>query len=290
MKKFKKIWVLLLTLSVAIALVATAGESAPAKKVAYPKKRIELVVPYNPGGITDLTARALASFLPEFLEQPVVVINKGGGARLEGGEYVVSSKPDGYTLMLAPPSLAWLEVYFKDAPYKSSDLVPVCQITCFHMTLAVAADSKYTSLKGIEEDLGSNPSLKVQVGNTGTGAAPHIIAAGFAACINKKDQIIHVPFKGDSGAVAALLGKHVPLAATTETGVLAHVRAGTIRVLGITGEKRWNKLPDVPTLDELGYKLGFGDTENTLYAPKGTPKEVVQILNEAIGTGIGGRP
>jgi len=282
MKKFNKLWVLLLTLSMPIALVARAGECAPAKKEAYPKKRIEFVVPYPPGGITDLTARALASVLPEFLGQPVVVINKAGGARLEGGEYVSSRKPDGYTLMIAPPSVGWPEIHFKDPPYKSSDLVPVCQIIGIRMTLVVAAGSKYTSLKDIEKDLESNPSLKVQMGNTGAGAMPHMVAAGFAAYINKKDQLISIPFGGDAGAVTALLGKHIPLVSMTGTGIVGQVQAGTVRVLGITGEKRWNKLPDVPTLDELGYKLGFGIGENTLYAPKGTPKEVIQILNEAI--------
>ena len=282
----KKAWVLLMALSWVIALMGTAAECAPAKKVDYPKKRIELVVPYPPGGITDLTARSLASVLPEYLGQPVVVVNKAGGARLEGGEYVASRKPDGYTLLLAPPSVGWPEIHFKDPPYKSSDLVPVCQVIGIRQTLTVAADSKYKSLKEIEKDLEANPDLKIQVGNTGAGAMPHMVAVGFAAYIKQKDRMIQIPFQGDAGVITALLGKHIPLGSITGTGVVAQAQAGTVRVLGITGEKRWNKLPDVPTLDELGYKLGFGIGDNSLYAPKKTPKEVIRVLNEAIAKAI----
>lgn len=267
-----------------LALVAMGAESA--EKVDFPKKRIEIVVPYPPGGISDLTARALASVLPEFLSEPAIVVNRAGGAKLEGGEYVARRKPDGYTIGIYPPSVGWPEVHFKDPPYQSTDLVPICKVIAIWQTFIVPTDSKYKSLKDVVDELKSNPSLKLQIGNTGLGANPHLVGVAFAESIGKKDQMVSVPFRGDAGLVTALLGKHIPLGVATCTGIMAQFQAGTIRVLAISGEKRWSKLPNVPTFEELGYKIDVPDGENTLYAPKGTPREIIRVLEQAVGKAV----
>lgn len=288
MNRLQRSLVSLVTLALTLAMIVPEAECAqPAKKKkGYPQKRIEIVVPYAPGGITDLTARALASVLPETLEQPIVVVNKAGGARLEGGEYVARRKPDGYTVGLFPPSVAWPELHFKDVPYKSTDLVPVCQVIAGRQVVIVPAGSKYASLKDLVQDLESNAGLKLQIGVTGLGAFPHLVAVTFAAQIGKSNQLVPIPFQGDAGVVKAVLGKHVPAGVGTATGIFAQVQGGTLRVLAITGEKRWDKLPEVPTLDELGYKLGFGDVENTLYVPKGTPQDTIKVLEQAIAKAV----
>ncbi len=270
------------TLAIGIMFLTLTLIAAECSQGDFPKKRIELIVPYPPGGITDLTARALSSVLPEYLGQPVVVINKSGGGMLEGGEYLSSRKPDGYTVGLFPPSVGWPEIHFKNPPYKSTDLVPVCKVIGIWQTFIVAQDSKYASVKEVMDDLAKNPSLKILMGTTGVGANPHLTAIAFIEYIGKKDRIVPVPFQGDAGAVKALLGKHIQIASATCTGIIAQAQAGTIRVLAITGEKRWDKLPQVPTFGELGYKFDIPDGENTLYAPKGTPREIIAVLENAI--------
>jgi len=251
----------------------------------YPSKRIELVVPYAPGGITDLTARALASVLPEILGQPVVVVNKSGGARLEGGQYLASSKPDGYTIGLFPPSVGWPELHFKDHPYTSDDLIPVSQIICTRQVMFVKADSEYDSVDDIIAAL-EDPSVKFNVGVTAQGAVPHLTSVAFAAVLGKADQIVPIPLGGDSGVVKEVLGGHVPVGVATITGVYSQIEAGTIKPLVVTGSERVPDLEDVPTFEELGYSLGIPDSENTIYVPKDTPEDVIKTLDEALAAAV----
>ncbi|MBC7339213.1 MAG: tripartite tricarboxylate transporter substrate binding protein [Firmicutes bacterium] len=275
-----------LVLTLVVMTVGCTKQADQKQGEKYPAKRIELVVPYPPGGITDLTARALASVLPEYLGQPIVVANKAGGARLEGGEYVARSKPDGYTVGLFPPSVAWPELHFKDVPYQSADLVPVCQVIAGRQVIFVPADSKYASLEDVLSDLEKNPGLKLQFGVTGLGAFPHLVTVALAAKTGMSDRIVPVPLEGDAGVVKTVLGRHVPVGVATATGVFAQLQAGTVRALAITGDRRYDKLPDVPTLEELGYRLGLPDAENTLYVPKGTPQEVITVLEQAVAKAV----
>ncbi len=251
----------------------------------YPSKRIELVVPYAPGGITDLTARALASVLPEILGQPVVVVNKSGGARLEGGQYLATSKPDGYTIGLFPPSVGWPELHFKDHPYSSDDLIPVAQIICTRQVMFVKADSEYDSVDDIIAAL-EDPSAKINVGVTAQGAVPHLTSVAFGAVIGKADQIVPIPLGGDAGVAKEVLGGHVPVGVATITGVWSQIEAGTLKPLAVTGSARVEGLDDVPTFEELGYSLGIPDSENTIYVPKDTPEDVVKKLDEALATAV----
>ena len=246
----------------------------------YPDRAITLVAPFAPGGITDLSARALAQHLEKQLKQPVVVLNKVGGNTTIGGYAVTSAKPDGYTLGFFPDitSIPELFSYFFDAPYSSNDLKPICRAYSPVLAYFVNADAPWNSMKEVIDFAQKNPGMKL--------GHPGKMTPGFAAMrlLNKTEKtgFIDVPFDSDAKVLPAVLGGHIPMGAVGYTIIKSLYEAKKVKVLAfITIPKRAPFAPEIPTLNELGYKIPVY-TYHGVFGPKGIPDEVVKKIDEAV--------
>jgi len=241
----------------------------------YPERSISLVVPFPPGGVTDLGARAFADVMEKQLKKPVVVVNKAGGATIIGGYAVATAKPDGYTLGYFPPMASIPEAYsyFYQAPYSSKDLKPVCRIAVAVGAIVVKGDSPLNSLKDLVEHIRKNPGTKWGI-NTKTSPS-FIIMRTIARAENL--HIIDVAFDGDVKIVPAILGGHIPVGSPTYPSVRSLVDAKQLKMVALLAEKHAEFMPNVPTIVELGYKVPPG-MSNSVFAPKGTPDDIVKKI------------
>ena len=241
----------------------------------YPERSISLVVPFPPGGVTDLGARAFADVMEKQLKKPVVVVNKAGGATTIGGYAVATAKPDGYTLGYFPPMASIPEAYsyFYQAPYSSKDLKPVCRIAVAVGAIVIKGDSPVNSFKDLVESIRKNPGTKWGI-NTKTSPS-FIIMRTIARAENL--HIIDVAFDGDVKIVPAILGGHIPVGSPTYPSVRSLVDAKQLKMVALLAEKHAEFMPNVPTIVELGYKVPPG-MSNSVFAPKGTPDDIVRRI------------
>ncbi len=261
---------LTLVLSLAIGIQPAAAE--------YPDRTITLVVPYPPGGVTDLGARAFADGMEKQLKKSVVVVNKAGGATTIGGNAVATAKPDGYTFGYFPPPASNPEVYtyFYQAPYSSKDLRPVCRVAMAIGAIVVKGDSPMNSFKDLIEYVRKNPGTKW--GINGKTSSSYIIMRGIAKAENL--NVVDVAFDGDVKIVPAILGGHIPVGSPTYPSVRSLADAKQVKLLALFVEKHADFLPKVPTIVELGYKVAPG-MSNSVFAPKGTPDDIIKKFTDA---------
>jgi tripartite-type tricarboxylate transporter receptor subunit TctC len=261
-----------------LAFVLTLFARVQPVAAEYPERAITLVVPYPPGGVTDLGARVFADVMEKHLKKPIVVVNKTGGATTIGGNAVATAKPDGYTLGYFPPAASIPEVftYFYQAPYSSKDLKPVCRIATAVGAICVKGDSPINSFKDLVEYVRKNPGTKWGI-NTKTSPS-YIIIKAIAKAENL--NIIDVAFDGDVKIVPAVLGGHVPVGSPTYPSIRSLVAAKQLKLVVLLVDKHAEFMPNVPTIVELGYKVPPG-MSNSVFAPKGTPDDIVKILGDA---------
>jgi tripartite-type tricarboxylate transporter receptor subunit TctC len=266
---------LLLAAAFSFAL-ATGGQAIAAE---YPDRAITLVIPYPPGGVTDLGARALAEAMERHLGNPVVAVNKAGGATTIGGAAVAGAKPDGYTLGFFPSSASIPETYtyFYQAPYSSKDLRPVAKVGIPVLTIAVKGDSPMNSVKDLAEYARKNPGAKIGIHGKSTLGFLAMRAIAKAENVN----MIDVPFDGDTKIVPAILGGHVPAGTPAFPAVKALLDAKQLKVFALLLEKRADFAPGVPTIVELGYNFPGGSYLG-IFAPKATPDDIVKKLNDVV--------
>ncbi len=263
------IGIVLVSLVLALVLFAEVRTAS----AEYPERAITLVVPYPPGGVTDLGARAFADAMEKQLKKPVVVVNKAGGATTIGGNAVATAKADGYTLGYFPPPASIPEVYtyFYQAPYSSKDLRPVCRVAMAIGAICVKGDSPMNNFKDLIEYVRKNPGTKWGV--NGKTSSSYIIMRGIAKAENL--NVIDVAFDGDVKIVPAILGGHIPVGSPTYPSVRSLLDAKQLKVLALLVERHEDFLPKVPTIVELGYKVAPG-MSNSVFAPKGTPDDVIK--------------
>jgi tripartite-type tricarboxylate transporter receptor subunit TctC len=257
------------------------GNDVQAAGSDYPSRPINVIVPFPAGGVTDLSARALAESMERHLKQSVIVVNKVGGGTTTGGYALVSAKPDGYTLGFFPTGTIVAEAFtfFQDAPYTSRDIKPVSGVVLPVLTIAVREDAPWNSFKELVEYSKKNPGLKV--GTAGKQAFQHM----FVTMLNKIEKTGFVPvnFAGDAATLPALLGGHVPVAGFDYSTLKSLAEAKRVKVLVVLTYKRAEFAPDIPTAMELGYShsvpyfplLG-------LIGPKNIPAPVVEKLERAV--------
>jgi tripartite-type tricarboxylate transporter receptor subunit TctC len=264
----------------AISLIAVAGLLASvASADTWPTKPIKLVVPYPPGGSTDITARVVAESLRPLLGQPVVIDNRPGAAGNIGAEAVAKSAPDGYTLLMATSTHATNPSLYKSLAYDFvQDLAPVSQIAFIPNLLVVDPRIPASSLAEFIAYVKAGKA-PVNYGSAGNGSSQHLSGALFNSIV--AGDMVHVPYKGGAPATADLLAGQIQAIFAPLVEVLSHVRAGKLTALGITTRKRSPLLPDVPAINEVlpGYEVALW---NGILAPAKTPSEVVSRLNEAI--------
>ena len=269
----------ILTAVLAAIMVTGAG----AVRAEYPEKPVQIIVPYGPGGSTDLALRALSSVIHEYLGQPVVVLNKTGGGGAVGVVYGLKQKPDGYVLMGGAIGAHVLTpAANKAAGYGPGDFTPIAMTQLNPNVFVVKADSPYKSIKDVIEAIKANPG-KFKQSNPGPGSIHNF---GFnllmdAAGIPSK-SVISVPFKGGAASAAALLGGHVDFHQTNLTNVIELIKGGKLRALAVTSPQRLKLLPDVPTYAELGYPGVDIYGWRGVIGPKGLPQEIVDKWAAAI--------
>jgi tripartite-type tricarboxylate transporter receptor subunit TctC len=278
-KTVRRVTLMLCLLVVACVQLGLSASWLHAAGTDYPNRTISIVLGVPPGGSTDMGARLLAQFMEKQLKQPVVVVNKTGGAGTVGGYTVTSAKPDGYTIGYFPGSAAVPEVYtyFYSAPYASDALRPISKIHAPVVSIAVKADAPWSSLKEFVEYARKNPGTKF--GHIGKSTTPYVTMVSIIKA--EKLNMVDVPFDGDASEVPALLGGHIPVGSPILYVIRSLVDGKKLKLLAVALQKRAPSAPDTPTLPELGYKLPYVSFLG-LFAPKKTPDEIVKKLDETV--------
>ncbi len=262
-------------------LIAASALSSAALAQQYPSKPIRLVSPYPPGGPVDTFGRLVSSKVSESVRQPIVFENKPGATGLIAGEYVGKSAPDGYTLLVSVPSLFTMVPHMMDnAKARIQDLVPVAQFAVAPLILVVHPSVGAKSVKDLVALL-KNPTARLEYASAGSGSLPHLAMELLLASAG--GHAVHVPYKGSGPAVADLVGGQVKAMLDNMSSSLPHARSGRLRALAVTSKERFSGAPDIPTLHEAGvegYEVAnwFG-----IFAPAGTPREIIAFLNAEFG-------
>jgi tripartite-type tricarboxylate transporter receptor subunit TctC len=274
--------------AIKIALVAIASLLAiPAfAQQAYPNRPVRLVVPYPPGGPTDLIGRVVADLLGKRLGQQIIVDNRGGAATVIGAEIAARAAPDGYTLLVATiTTLAVTPALQKKLPYDPErDFVPISMLATQPYLLAVTNALPAPSVKQLVAYAKANPG-KLSFGSAGVGAGAHLAGEMFKHLAGI--DVVHVPYKGTGPAITDLIGGQIAYMFGGISAIHPHVQAGRLRALAVSSAKRSPSLPDMPTVAEGGV-TGYGTNSwNSLVAPRGTPQAVVTRLNADIVAALG---
>lgn len=266
-------------LALIAAMTAWASQVAFANDSAtYPQKAIRIIVPYPPGGTTDLLVRSINARLQQALGQPVVIENRGGASGTIGADVVAKSAPDGYTLLVGAAHHTIAQSVFTKLPYNiASDLTPITLMAMVPNVLVVNPNVPAKSVAQLVE-LTKRESTKYSYGSVGPGSAHHLIGEMFK--LETGANLVHVPYKGSGPAVIDLIGGQIDVMFDSVPSALPHIRTGKTRALGVTTARRSSVLPDVPTLDEAGVKGFDVGTWFGLFAPNGTPPGVIARLNK----------
>jgi len=272
----------LATASVSLALALFAGAAIAQ---GYPAKPIRLIVPFPPGGGTDIAARTIANKLSEDVKWTFVVENKPGAGGNLGVEQAVKSPADGYTLVIGQTSnLAINPALYAKLPYDPlRDLSPVALIVSAPVVFVVAASSRYTSLGDLLAAAKTDPG-GVTFASPGNGTVSHLAGELLQRAAGVK--LTHVPYKGASQALTDTLGGQVQSFMSSVPSALSQIRAGRLRAIAVSSATRARELPEVPTIAEAGYK-GFGaSTWYGLLAPARTPAPVIARLNAEVNRAL----
>ena len=247
----------------------------------YPSKAIRLIVPYPPGGPTDLMARAINDRLGERLGQPVIVDNRGGGATIIGAELAARAPADGYTLLLGTTTLLVVNpVLNKNLPYRvERDFAPVTMLGDQAYLLAVPVTQAFKTVGDLVAHAKSYPG-KLSFGSAGIGSAAHF--AGEMLKHAARIDIVHIPYKGTAPAIADLVGGHIHLMFGGVSAMQPLVGAGKLHALAVSTAKRSSALPNIPTISESGIPDFEISSWNAILVPRGTPDRVIDRLNAEI--------
>jgi hypothetical protein len=246
----------------------------------WPNRPIKFVVGFGPGGANDLVARAVAEGVSKQLGQPVIVENKPGAGSVVGGDYVAKSAPDGYTFYAgAAGGIVTIPMLRSNMPYKQEDLVPVGMMAVSPSIIVVNADSPIQNFKDLLTKAQVKPG--VTFATAGTGSTPHFVAEMLKLYAGGGIYEI-IPYKSGSEGMFAVVSKQVDATSEASVVVLPQIEGGKLRPLASTWNKRITRLPNVPTTKELGYPNLFIGHWSGIFAPKGTPPEVIAKMNSAI--------
>ena len=265
--------------SVVVALAVLC--SAPAQAQSYPTKPIHILVPYAPGGITDIAARILGAKLTEAWGQQVVVENKPGGNGFIAMTAGAKAAPDGYTLtMVTVGDVAINPALFKEMPYDvQRDFAPIAMVSDAPMVLAAHANAPFKTVAEVIAAAKAQPG-RISVATPGNGSVNQIVLEWMA--LNTDTKFQHIPYKGGAPAAAALAAGDIPLAVLASSTVAPHVKSGRARALAVTMAKRSKFSPEWLTLQEAGVKEVDASNWTALFAPKATPQPIIDKLNAEV--------
>ena len=274
-------------LMTAATVALTALPVTQAQAQSFPSKPLTVVVPYPAAGAADIFGRAIAQALEENLKQPVVVENKPGAGGNVGMAYVARSKPDGYTIGLGTIGTQSINqfIYPEMQHNPEKDLIPIALVSLTPNVLVVSATSPWKNLGDVIKAGRDAKDKKLTYGTPGIGSSPHLTGAYFEAMTGV--ELLHVPFKGISGSMPALIGGQIDLLFDNLSGSISQINDGSrVRGIAVTSATRSPLAPNLPTFTESGV-AGFDVTAwFAIYVPKGTPQPVVDKLIEASRNGL----
>ncbi|UFZ03749.1 tripartite tricarboxylate transporter substrate binding protein [Bradyrhizobium ontarionense] len=264
-------------------LVAAACLVIQPAAAAYPDHPIRWLIGFSPGGPVDIVARIMAQWLSDRLGQQVVVENRTGSGGNIAAAAMINSPPDGYTLLFVAPNNAISTSLYKKLPYDFiRDTVPVASIMQLTNMLVVSNDVPAKTVKEFIDYCHANPG-KIAFASSGNGTSVHMAAELFKAMT--KCDMLHVPYRGSALAFPDIISNKVQLIFDNLPTALEQSRGGSVRALGVTSPQRWPTVPEVPAIADTlpGYEsVGFYG----ISAPKGTPPEIVDLLNKAVGEAL----
>ena len=261
----------------ALICVLAGLQSANAEN--YPTKPVTLVVPYSPGGTSDIMGRAVAQKLSELWGQPVIVENKPGATTTIGAAYVARAVPDGYTLLLAPPPFVITQYVYPNLSYDTrKNFSPVSLIAYYPLIMTVPEFSPIKTLKDLVDAARAKPGATYA--SPGAGTTPHLIGELMAQ--KEKLDMVHVPYKSGGQGVLDLIAGRLNFYAGAPAEVIPHIRSGKLRAIAILGPIRSEQLPDVPTSTEEGYPYLQAQSWNTIAVPAGTPKQIIDKISKDV--------
>lgn len=274
---------LLMTLTAGMALAWGVPSMAEEK---YPSKPITLVVPFPPGGVADIVARALSPALEKRLGEPVVIVNKPGAGGALGTGTVATAKPDGYTYLLALASISTNpeqeRLNKRPPPFQLNQLAPVARLSMEEMMLAVRSESKYKNVADVVGDARSRPGA-VSYASSGMYGVYHVAMSMFTMAANVKMN--HVPYAGGPPALMALLSGEVDVALVTRSVGAAHLKSGKLRPLAAWGRQKWSDYPETPTIKDEGFDVDY-QLWSGMFAPAQTPPAVLSVMRDAIRSAV----
>lgn len=263
------------------SLAALATSAAPASAFAqasYPSRPIDLIVPFAPGGGTDLSARMIAPYIEKYLKGTIAVINRAGAGGQVGAAQMARAKPDGYTIGFMNVPNTMMKPHEREAGYTVNSFAPIANMVFDPAVIAVRPDSKYKSLGDIVAECKARPG-KVTIGSAGVGSNTHLDLLRFETLAGIKFH--HIPYDGGAAPRTALLGNHVELIASALGDCQRFQQDGTIRMVAILTKQRFPMAPEVPTYAEQGYPLE-GGAGRGLVGPKGMDPAQIAIIEKAV--------
>lgn len=257
-----------------LGLLVLAGN---AMSQVYPSKPIRLIVPFPPGGPTDIVARPLALLLGERLKEQVVIENKGGAGGSIGADLAAKSAPDGYTLFMGTVGTNAINgSLYKQLPYDMTrDFTPIALVASAPVVIVVNSSERIKTLAELIAEARSKPET-IAYGSAGNGTPGHLTGALFESTAQIK--LKHIPYKGSAPAVTDLIGNQIPLVFDPIQSVLPHITSGKLRALAVTSKTRSPLLPNIPTVAELGYPQFESTAWWALFAPAKLPEPITKTL------------
>ncbi len=243
----------------------------------YPSKPIRLIVPFPPGGPTDIVARPLAVLLGDRLKEQIIIENKGGAGGSIGADLVAKSAPDGYTLFMGTVGTNAINgSLYKQLPYDMTrDFTPIALVATAPVVIVVNSSDRIKTLAELIAEARSKPDT-IAYGTAGNGTPGHLTAALFESTTQIK--LKHIPYKGSAPAVTDLIGNQIPLVFDPIQSVLPHISSGKLRALAVTSKTRSPLLPNVPTVAELGYPQFESTAWWALFGPAKLPDSITKKL------------
>jgi tripartite-type tricarboxylate transporter receptor subunit TctC len=267
-----------------LAIMAAGGFARLAQSGTYPDHPIKIVVPFAPGGGTDVIARTLADAMGKELGQAVFIENKPGAGTIVGTEAVATSPPDGYTLVMATFAHAVNPSLKKSLPYDTfKDFAPVALIATSYNIVVVSPKLPVTSIPELVAYAKANPG-KLSYGSYGIGTSAHLAGELFKSLANV--DLVHVPYKGSAPAITDLLGGQIEVMFTTVASVAPYIQSGQLRALAVTSAERSKAFPNLPTVAEAGVRAYVAESWYGLFTRAATSADIIDKLNKAAQTAI----
>lgn len=265
----------------ALGLTALAAlPQAPAQAQVWPAKPVRIIVPYPPGGFTDVTARLIAQKLQERLGQPFVIDNKPGANSVIGVDALAKSPPDGSSFAVVIAAYAANTSLYPKLPYDPiKDIAPVSLIGLSPLVAAVSNEAPFKTAAELIAYARKNPG-KISFGSSGNGSAAHLSTELLKALTGS--YMVHIPYRGAAAALTDLMGGQIHLFLDAASGLINPGKTGKVRLIGVASDKRLPALPEVPTFIEQGVAGFTGSTWAGLLAPAGTPTEMVRRVADEV--------